>query len=289
VRAVERRRGQATAELAALLAAVAVLVGAGGAALLRTGTPAALAKALTAIVGGAPRRADDGLSREVATLLERAAHGGRGAPGVLAAQAAVAAERGPAAADRIVRTALLAAFRARYGDLGPRVVIRPYADVSSPDIPRGFRYELVPSGPLVVARVATGADEARAAATAPAGGWRAAGDSVLGNLATGPAGAIVGREGADAAFVESRLANAAISAGTGLAGADVRAPATLPPPGDRAGDVVLCRPLVLLQADDRIVRSRPADYMLRIVVLRDGRPFPPELVPDRMRCSDLGR
>jgi hypothetical protein len=215
--------------------------------------------------------------------------GDRGAPGVLAARAAVAGERGAAAADRIVRAALLTAFRARYGDLGATVVIRPYAHVSSPDIPAGLRYELVPSGPLLVARVATAADEARAAASAPAGGLGAARDAVLGNLATGPAGAIVGRDGAIAAFAESRLANAAVSAGTGLAGAELRPPSTLPPPGDRAGDVVMCRPLVLLQADGRTVRANPAAYLLRIVVLRDGRPFAPELVPDHMRCSELAR
>jgi len=285
---VERRRGQASVELAALLAALAVLVGAGGAALVRSGTAQAVAGAIAALVGGAPSRADDRLSREAAALVAGAARGDRGAPGVLAARAAVAAELGAAGADRIVRAALLAAFRARYGDLGATVVVRPYAHVSSADIPRGFRYELVPSGPLVVARVATGADEARAAASAPAGGLRAARDAVLGNLVTGRVGAIVGREGAVAAFAESRLANAAVSAGTGLAGADVRGPSTLPPPGDRAGDVVVCRPLVLLQADDRGVRSTPADSMLRIVVLREGRPFAPELVPDHLRCSDLG-
>jgi hypothetical protein len=244
-------RGQAAIETALLWATIAALAAALGVGLVRSGLPSVIAAAVR------PHRPLS-VDARAAQILEYGLTGAPGAPSLLAARALLTADLGATRADVLLRGRLLARLAVLRGLEGS-------VDVSRLATPgAGLRLRAEPAGRPVVVGIATADDE-----PTPAGVDLRALDGSLPD-AVGAAlvhGAPAGLE--RAAHLISHAASAFDVASAVLTRLRLEAPG--PGPGERAGDVVFCRPyLAWWVRAGRQVYTRPMGALWRVAVLREG-------------------
>jgi hypothetical protein len=262
------RRGQATVEQVGATLLVAVVLAGAGAGLVRAGVPQAAAGAVARALGGeadpaaapAPRLRPETYAAALAAVRREP-----GAYSLAGARALLAEDLGEAVGAAGLDVLVLAEARRRHAAwFDPRSAL-----VARPGSPLGVRVTAAATGEPAV-RVVTPRDEAAAGVPGARGGWAAALLSL----------------GRDAAGVAARrlhrVAGIAVDATGLLGGPDAPAPGRLPP-GQRAGDVVLCQPYVV-RVSEGTGPAREAFAGVRLGVVRDGR-LVRDLLADTAACG----